>query len=331
MGTLILAGIFLLIAVVSYFATRRKTSSVLPEHRDSTAQLTAKVGKVAFIGGLVLAALTIFWSIFRVIPAGHVGVATFFGKVQKEPLREGLNVINPVLSVSTMSTQVQKRQARYDAASKDLQAVHVEMVLNYRLLPDRAPEVYQKIGTEYASIIVDPAAQEALKANTALHIASEILRLRPKIKTEVQANLTDWLDKYGIELKEVALANIDFDPSYQKAIEAKQIEEQKAEQKLYELVQAQRQAEIAAAQAKGQGDAARARAEGEAAATRLRADAEEYYNVKVSSSLSPVLINQMYMQRWNGVLPLYMLGENTNVLMQLPKAEQTVPPASSQR
>jgi regulator of protease activity HflC (stomatin/prohibitin superfamily) len=331
MGTLILAGMFLLIAVVSHVATRRKTSAVLPEHRDPIAQLAATVGRVAFIGGLALAALTILWSTFRVIPAGHVGIATLFGKVHKEPLREGLNVINPILSVSTMSTQVQKRQARYDAASKDLQAVHVEMVLNYRLLPDRAPEVYQRIGTEYASIIVDPAAQEALKANTALHIASEILRLRPKIKSEVQANLTEWLEKYGIELKEVALANIEFDPSYQKAIEAKQIEEQKAEQKLYELVQAQRQAEIAAAQAKGQGEAARARAEGEAAATRLRADAEEYYNVKVASSLSPVLINQMYMQKWNGVLPLYMLGENTNVLMPLPKAEQAGPPASSQR
>ena len=331
MGTLVLAGIFLLIAVGSYVATRRLTSSVLPAQRDATAQRAATMGRVVLIGGLALAALTVLWSTFRVIPAGHVGVATFFGRVQKEPLREGLNVIHPLLSVTTVSTQVHKRQARYDAASKDLQAVHVEMVLNYRLLPDRAPEVYQKIGTEYANIIIDPAAQEALKANTALHIASEILRLRPKIKTEVQANLMEWLDKYGIELKEVALANIEFDPSYQKAIEAKQIEEQKAEQKLYELVQAQRQAEIAAAQAKGQGEAARARAEGEAAATRLRADAEEFYNVKVSSSLSPVLINQMYMQKWNGVLPLYMLGEHTNVLMPLPKAEQAVIPSSSQR
>ena len=97
------------------------------------------------------------------------------------------------------------------------------------------------------------------------------------------------------------------------------------------MVQAQRQADIVAAQAKGQGDAARARAEGEAAATRLRADAEEYYNIKVSSSLSPVLINQMYMQRWNGVLPLYMLGEQTNMLMPLPRADQTVVPAASPR
>jgi regulator of protease activity HflC (stomatin/prohibitin superfamily) len=331
MGTLILAGILLVIAIVSYVAMRRMTSLVLPAPRDAEAPLGAIMVRVVLLGSLALAALTLLWSTFRVIPAGHAGVATYFGKVQKDPLHEGLHVINPLLSVTTMSTQVQKRQARYDAASKDLQAVHVEMVLNYRLLPDRAPEVYQRIGTDYASIIVDPAAQEALKANTALHNASDILRLRPKIKAEVQANLMEWLDKYGIELKEVALANIDFDPSYQKAIEAKQIEEQKAEQKLYELVQAQRQADIAAAQAKGQGDAARARAEGEAAATRLRADAEEYYNVKVASSLSPVLINQMYMQKWNGVLPQYMLGEHTQMLMPLPKAEQAGGPAASPR
>jgi len=50
-------------------------------------------------------------------------------------------------------------------------------------------------------------------------------------------------------VKEAALANIGFDKAYDKAIEAKQIEEQKAEQKRYELIQAQRQAEIVAAQA----------------------------------------------------------------------------------
>jgi hypothetical protein len=49
--------------------------------------------------------------------------------------------------------------------------------------------------------------------------------------------------------KEAALANIRFDKAYQKAIEDKQIEEQRPEQKLYELTQAQRQAELVAATA----------------------------------------------------------------------------------
>ena len=81
------------------------------------------------------------------------------------PLREGLNVVlNPLYDVVVMDGRVGKHSARYDAASKDLQAVHVEMVLNYRLHPDRAPEVYKSIGLEYSSVIIDPAAQEVLKA-----------------------------------------------------------------------------------------------------------------------------------------------------------------------
>jgi hypothetical protein len=129
-------------------------------------------------------------------------------------LQEGLNFINPLLC---------------------------------RLIPNRAPEVYEKIGVTYESVIIDPAAQEVLKATTTLHNAAEILQRRPFMKAEVQKEITAWLVKYGVEMKEAALANIRFDPAYEKAIESKQIEEQKAEQKRYELIQAQRQAEIVAA------------------------------------------------------------------------------------
>jgi hypothetical protein len=179
--------------------------------------------RAVFAVGVVLPALIVLLSTFKVIPAGHVGVATLFGQVQPKPLQEGLNFINPLLDVTQMSTQVQRRTGRYDAASKDLQAVHVEMVLNYRLIPERAPDVYQKIGVNYESVIIDPAAQEVLKANTALHNAAEILQKRQIIKSDVQKDVTTWLVKYGVEMKEAALANIRFDPAYEKAIEAKQI------------------------------------------------------------------------------------------------------------
>src|SRR3989304_5671872 len=89
--------------------------------------------------------------------------------------------------------------------------------------------------------------------------------------------LTTWLAKYGIEMKEAALANIRFDPNYEKAIEAKQIEEQKAEQKRYELIQAQRQAESAAPEAPGKGETALAEARGGADALRVKGEAEATY------------------------------------------------------
>jgi hypothetical protein len=80
-----------------------------------------------------VAALIFLLSIFRVIPAGQVGVKVLFGQVDPSPLREGLNVLwNPLL-----------------------QAVHVEMVLNYRVVAERAPEVYRSIGLGYSSVIID--------------------------------------------------------------------------------------------------------------------------------------------------------------------------------
>jgi regulator of protease activity HflC (stomatin/prohibitin superfamily) len=293
-------------------------------------RLTAGVTALRFVAMALVpvGALMILSSGIRMISAGQVGVALLFGKVQPVVLHEGINLVNPLYDVVELNTRVLRHQAKYDAASKDLQAVHVEMVLNYRLLPDKAAEVYQRIGPNFASVIIDPAAQEVLKANTALHVATEILHQRPKIKADIQRELTTWLAKYGVEVKEAALANISFDKAYEKAIEAKQIEEQKAEQKRYELVQAQRQAEIVAAQAKGQGDAAREKAKGEAEATRIRADAEATYNQKVSASLTPTLIQQRYLEKWDGKLPQFSMGSGGNapgLMLNMPMPAPATP------
>jgi regulator of protease activity HflC (stomatin/prohibitin superfamily) len=311
MSKLVFAVLVLMVGLAAYGALRQRG--------------VFAAGPLAFLPRLVLAvavgvpALIFVFSVFRIIPAGHVGVKVLFGGVDPVPLREGLNVLwNPLYEVVLMDTRVRKHTARYDAASKDLQAVHVEMVLNFRLAPDRAPEVYKGIGLGYSSVIVDPAAQEVLKAQTATHNAAEILLKRPAIKTDIQRDLTAWLAKYGIELKEAALSNIRFDAAYEKAVEAKQIEEQKAEQKRYELIQAQRQAEIVAAQAKGKGDAALAEARGVADALRIKGEAEAAYNARVAASLNPILIQQQYLAKWDGRLPQFSMGGGVTPLIQLP-------------
>jgi regulator of protease activity HflC (stomatin/prohibitin superfamily) len=312
MSKLIFAGVVLLIGLLAHGALRRRRD-ILP------AGLGVFLPRVVLVFAVGIPALIFAFSIFRIIPAGNVGVKILFGQVDRVPLREGLNVVwNPLYDIVMMNTRVQKHTAKYDAASKDLQAVHVEMVLNFRLVADRAPEVYRTIGLGYSGVIIDPAAQEVLKGQTATHNAAEILLRRPLIKADVQKDLTAWLAKYGIELKEAALANIRFDSAYEKAIEAKQIEEQKAEQKRYELIQAQRQAEIVAAQAKGKGDAALAEAKGVAEALRVKGEAEAAYNARVAASLTPVLIQQQYLGKWDGRLPQYMLGGNAAPLIQLP-------------
>ncbi len=56
-----------------------------------------------------------------------------------------------------------------------------------------------------------------------------------------------------------------------------------------------------------------------AEALRLKGDAEAAYNARVAASLTPVLIQQQYLARWDGRLPQYTLGSSSAVpFLQIP-------------
>lgn len=252
---------------------------------------------------------------FKSVPAGHVGIVHLFGDVDRATIDPGAHLVNPLKSVVPMSVQVEKARDTHDAASSDLQTVHVVMSLNYQLDPVQAVEVYRTVGTDYLGKIINPAAQEVVKAEMALHPASDILQKRPAIKARVQENLATWLAKYGVLLREVSISDVQFDPQYAAAIEGKQIQQQEAEKRRYLLEQAEKDAEIAKARAQGEADAAREKAKGEADALKLKADAQADYNRKVSSSLTPALVQQAWVDRWNGAVSTYSGG---GALIQLP-------------
>ncbi len=268
--------------------------------------------------GIIFTGFTGLASI-KIIDPGYVGVYRFLGTIDPKPLNPGFHLINPIAVVQPMKTQIQRHEAEYNAASLDMQTVKTKMVLNYSLIGDQAPNVFQTIGIEYEKTIIDPAAQEVLKAMLAVHPASEILQKRQEIKNAVQEHLAVWLQKYGILLNEISIAEINFDQTYEDAIEAKQVQEQLAQQKTYELEQARMQAQIVAANAEGEAQAVRARAEGEAESLRIRGEAQADYNEKVAASLTPSLIQQQYLLRWDGKLPT-IVGEG-NLMLQVPSGQ----------
>lgn len=320
MGKLIFAAIILVVAfIVSRFFKRNAAAVTNP--RDSAFKEGAAFAAKAVFGiGFAIAGFIVVYSTFRVVPAGSVGVVSVFGKVQETPLYPGFNMVLPFAEVTEMSTQIQKHSAKYDSSSKDLQKVHVDMTLNFALVAAKAPEVFQKVGVDYSSVIIDPAAQEVLKAETARHVAADILQQRPAVKDGTQRELRTWLAKYGIELTEISLADVNFDHDYTQAIEQKQVQEQKAEQKRYEILQAQRDAEIRAAKAKGEADAVREEAKGRADALLIEAAAQADYNQKVAASMTPMLLQREYLKKWDGNLPKYMFGDSKVMpLFQVPQ------------
>lgn len=315
MGKLVFAAVLIIIG----FIIGRILTSVAQAMRVTPPPRLLVVARQAKYAGIVLAALIVFFSLFVSVDSGHVGVVTVFGRVEPEPLYNGLHLILPWKDVRQMSIQIQKHESKYDAVSIDIQAVHTVMAINYAIQSEYAPEIFRSIGMNYQGAIIDPAASEVLKANTAVHPANDILQQRPKIKADVQSGLTTWLAKYHILVKEVSIKDIHFEKDFEHAVEEKQIAQQIAQKKKYEVEQATQDALSKVATAKGEGDSAKAKAEGDAAALRIRAAAEAEYNQKVAMSLTPVLIQQQYLQRWNGVLPMYSLGDGkTGLLLQMP-------------
>ncbi len=312
MGKLIFAGVILLLGVVLWNFLQRLAAAARLQRGDSLARAMLIGSHASLIIAAGIAAIILITSIFVIIPAGFVGVKVLFGNVDPRPLYPGINIIwNPLYDVVKMDTRVVKFEEKYDAASKDQQVVHTRMALNLRLIPEHAPEVYRTIGLNYLNVIVAAAAPEVLKGNTARHNVAEILQQRQVIKLDVQKGLAEWLARYGLELKEVSLADIRFDPNYEKAVENAQIAERNA-------VAAEWNAKGKIATQKGEGEADLERAKGEASAKRLRADAEEYYNNKVATSLRAVIIQQQYLNKWDGKLPQIMSGSSQGPLLMLP-------------
>lgn len=283
-----------------------------------------KIMRLVKIAATAVFAIIAFFMLkpFTIIGAGDVGVVSLFGNVSNEPLQSGFHFVNPLCSITTFSTRIERYDDDYDAASIDQQNVHVKMTINSSVNGGAAPNIMRTIGGDVHTKVVVPAANEVLKAEMAKHSASDILKNRAAVKQAVQDGMSHWLNKYGVTLNEIAIANIRFDPKYEQAIADKQVKEQLALQKTYELQQTQKEAEIAAAKAKGLADAAVNEARGSAEATKIRADAESQYNLLVSKSLTPELIQMQYLTRWNGVLPTFMAGGNSNLLLQMPLPEK---------
>src|SRR2546428_13024064 len=127
MVKLVFAAIVFVVGCARYVTVHR-------QRRLLPTALAAIVPRAILAVAIGIPALIVLFSIFRIIPAGQVGVKVLFGEVEPVPLREGLNVVwNPLYDIVIMDTRVQKKTPRYDAASKHLQAAHVQMRRNSRL------------------------------------------------------------------------------------------------------------------------------------------------------------------------------------------------------
>jgi regulator of protease activity HflC (stomatin/prohibitin superfamily) len=261
------------------------------------------------VGGIVLFIAAIILKPFAIVGAGERGVMMRFGKVQNAILDEGIHPILPIItSVKTMSVRVQKTDLKADAASKDLQKVTTDLAVNWNIDPAKANQVFQQIGDEEQIVtsILSPAISEVLKAATSKKTAEEIITKRTELKTEIDNSLKKRLEPYGVIVRDVSLINFGFSPEFSKAIEAKQIAEQEAKQAEFTVKKATQDAQAEINRAKGQAEAQRLQ--------RL--------------TLTPELLQQQAILKWNGQFPTVMGGGGSLPLINIAPPGQAASPAA---
>lgn len=258
-----------------------------------------KKSLIGCIGLLVVFFVILTLSPFTIIQAGHRGVVIRLGDVSDTILPEGFHLINPIDTVVQMSVQTERYEATSSAASKDLQSVSTTIVLNGHLDPAAVNKLYQEIGTDYESKVVDPAIQESVKAATAQFTAEELITKREEVGQIIFQSLSDRLTDDYIVVESVSIVDFQFSAAFNEAVEAKVTAEQNALAAENKLKQVEFEAQQRIAEAQG-----------EAEAIRIQAEA-------ITSQGGAEYVNLQWIKQWNGVLPTTMLDSSSGVLLNL--------------
>lgn len=245
-----------------------------------------------WIGGAIVLLILVMWlSPFTVIPAGHRGVITTFGKVNETVLGEGIHLIIPIVhTVHKIDVRIQKGEGQGEAASKDLQIIHTNVAINYHLIPDRVPITFRDIGGLRAveDRIILPSVQEGVKAVTAKYTAEELIAKREEVRNSIRAFLSDRLGRHGVAVSEFSITNFNFSSSFNSAIEAKTTAEQLKLKADRDLERIKVEAEQKIAQAKAEAEA-------------LRVQKQEITPELIK--LREIEAQRLAIEKWNGVLP----------------------------
>ena len=175
-----------------------------------------------------LLVILLFSSVTRV-GTGHVGVLTLFGRVTNETLGEGIHLINPLKTNNEMSIQTQTLKESASVPSSEGLMMSLDTSLIYHLTPDRAAEVFQKIGADYENVVVEPTLRSAIREATASHSANALYTgEREMVGKQIFEQVNEQLTKRGLTVENVLLRDIQLPATLKASIEAKQQAEQEA-------------------------------------------------------------------------------------------------------
>lgn len=277
-------------------------------------------GLIGVTLGVVLA-IGVGVSCVSTIPAGYNGIIyNRNGGLEDQTLGQGWHVVAPhkVVIKYPVSTEVayynnsrtEGRDKMDDSlviGTKDGKTMKIDMQLFYRM--QDLPRVFTKFrGADVESIAYGYMKSNAQRIANDLSSQYTMMDIVGEKKPEYNAKLLQALQEYfvmdGISIEQAGLGRVEPDEETRVAIQA-----------VANAQYAQRQAEIEKSVAIANAERNKAVAEGEAVAKKIEADAISYYNQKVQQSASKEVVELKWIEKWDGKLPQYQLGEKQGLMI----------------
>lgn len=244
---------------------------------------------------------------FKIIPTGYTGVRVTSGQIDDTTVPNGFNWKIPF--VQTIETVNNKQQDivftdKIWSETKERTAIYYEnTTITYQINPEKSAWIYANVSNYKDALVSNNLVASAIKSSSKVLVDTDATN-RSIIEKSARENVQKALDeKYGenvVIVNKVVIANADFDDSYIAAIAAKQKAQIEAEQ---QAIENQKIID---------------KAEAEARAKVIAAEAEADANERIEKSLSEKVLQQRYIEKWNGVLPQYVGGENGSVMVGMP-------------
>lgn len=246
--------------------------------------------------GIIVVVVLLFGSRFlKTVPAGHVSVATLFGKVIDTPFEEGLHIpVNPLYQWYDFDTRADTITETASVPSQDQLQTQMDVSVKFRISAADAPNTLQKFGDKNRLITTQliPSLRSTLReAGKTIARAEDFFleETQNRLQMQLLSDLKTSLEQRGLIVDEVLIRSITLPPFIMKAIEGKkereqEVEKQKAELERYKT-EMQQKVEEAIAE--------RQAAEQEAEKVKVLADARAYEIGKLNEAIAD---NPVYIQ-----------------------------------
>lgn len=215
---------------------------------------------LAMRGGFRVAvlALAIFLVIYlctTVVPAGHVGVQDFLGRVSDRLLQPGINVVVPGTRVVKFSVQTREIKETAAVPTSEGLIVSLDVSLLFRLRPEAAGRVYKTVGSRFEGVVIDPQLRSVIRDVTAEYEAKFLYSAsRELVAQNMFKHIGAALAARGIEAEQVLLRSVQLPPLLTTAIQEKLQAEQQAQRMRFVLDRERQEAERKRVEAQGIAD-----------------------------------------------------------------------------